>query len=503
MATLLVATAFQVMAGALPVAAQTDEDAAQKAAREIAAARQRANEAAEAFIAAETRLELLELDRQRLEGEVADLEVEVAELKRAVETVAINRFVSSGADGIPVLTDLREPTEQLQAGVLAQVVSESGATTVDDYEAARQRLDDKREELDENRRSLERSQDQLVDLQAAAEAEVERLRAIESQRLENEAVAAALAAEELEEARQLEEVQRRMAEAARNDAPTLGVEPPAAISAASSGGINTGNIGASGGEAGGRTGGGGIGTNPRAAGDGYIDAIICPVMGGSAYGDSWGAPRSGGRRHQGVDMLAPAGTPLVAVVSGTAVQSSNSLGGVTVVLFGDNGNRYYYAHLSAYEGITGRVEQAAIDRLHRRLRQRHRHPPPALRDSSRRRGAGQSVSIGARRRLLRVNVTGWPAASWPQAAAISVPRFWRTVALAPRCSSRSRNSWTRRSEEPVVANPGVGLSGIRLTCADGRSRRHSCASSRASLSRSLMPSIIAHSKLIRRLRWQR
>jgi murein DD-endopeptidase MepM/ murein hydrolase activator NlpD len=39
------------------------------------------------------------------------------------------------------------------------------------------------------------------------------------------------------------------------------------------------------------------------------------------------------------------------------VQTSNRLGGVTVQLFGDTGDRFYYAHLSAYEGVSGRVEQ--------------------------------------------------------------------------------------------------------------------------------------------------
>jgi murein DD-endopeptidase MepM/ murein hydrolase activator NlpD len=244
--------------------------------------------------------------------------------------------------------------------VLSQVVAESGATSIDDYDQARERLEEKRAELDDNQRALERSKDQLVELQEAAEAEVERLREIESNRLEDEAVAAALAAQQREEARQLAEMQRRQAEAERDAAPTPGIEPPAAISANSSKGNTTGNIGASGGEAGGRTGGGGSGSNPRAAGDGYLDTIICPVLGGSAYGDSWGAPRSGGRRHQGVDMLAPTGTPLQAVVSGIVEQSNNQLGGVTIRLYGDNGNRYYYAHLSAYEGVNGRVEQGAV-----------------------------------------------------------------------------------------------------------------------------------------------
>jgi murein DD-endopeptidase MepM/ murein hydrolase activator NlpD len=355
------ATAVAITAITSPVlVAQTDEDAAQQAAAEIVAARERANDAAEAFLAAESKQALLELDRQRLAQEVAELEVEVETLRQAVETVAVDRFVASGVDGIPILTDLREPSAQLQANVFAQVVAETGATTIDDYDQAKERLAQKRTELNETDRALDRSKQQLVQLQAAAEAEVARLRAIESQRLEDESVAAAVAAQQREQARQLSEVERRIAESARNAAPTLGVEPPAAVTAESFDGVTRGNIGASGGEAGGRTGGGGTGTNPRAAGEGYIDSIICPVLGGSAYGDSWGAPRSGGRRHQGVDMLAPTGTPLQAVVSGSVNQTTNPLGGVAIQLFGDNGNRYYYAHLSAYEGVSGRVEQGQV-----------------------------------------------------------------------------------------------------------------------------------------------
>ncbi len=185
-----------------------------------------------------------------------------------------------------------------------------------------------------------------------------RLREIESQRLQIEAVAIALAAQARDERRQLEELQRRQAEAARSASAVTGVAT--VFSAATSDGTTTGKLGASGGEAGGRTGGGGAGTNPRAAGDGYIDTIICPVQGGSAYGNTWGAPRSGGRRHQGVDMLAPTGTPLQAVVSGVVSHGSNRLGGVTMSLQGDNGNRYYYAHLVGYEGLPGRVEQGQV-----------------------------------------------------------------------------------------------------------------------------------------------
>jgi len=347
-----------LVGAAAPAQAQTDQEAAERAAREISDARDRANQAAEDFFAAESRLQLLELEQERLVLELDALADTVEELRLAVEFVAINRFVSSGASGIPVLTDLRGPTEQLHGDVLATVVAESGATTLDDYDAARDALDEKQLELEESERAVLRQQDELEQLQADAEAEVVRLREIESQRLEIEAVAIALAAQEREEARQLAELQRRQAEAARVAAASVGTG--ALFSSASSDGTTTGRVGASGGEAGGRTGGGGTGTNPRASGDGYIDAMICPILGGSAYGNTWGAPRSGGRRHQGVDMLAPTGTPLQAIVSGAVAHRNNRLGGITISLLGDNGNRYYYAHLVAYEGLPGRVEQGQV-----------------------------------------------------------------------------------------------------------------------------------------------
>ena len=78
------------------------------------------------------------------------------------------------------------------------------------------------------------------------------------------------------------------------------------------------------------------------------------------FSDTWGAARSGGRRHEGVDMLAPTGTPIFAVVSGSVRFSQNRLGGNAVSLVGDNGNRYYYAHLSRYEGSSRRVSQGEL-----------------------------------------------------------------------------------------------------------------------------------------------
>jgi murein DD-endopeptidase MepM/ murein hydrolase activator NlpD len=104
-------------------------------------------------------------------------------------------------------------------------------------------------------------------------------------------------------------------------------------------------------------------TTSRSAPKGPIvtGAFVCPVQGPVAFSDSWGAPRSGGRVHKGVDMLSPRGTPTVAPVSGTVSHSGNSLGGLSWHLNGDDGNYYYGTHLSAYanEGA-GHVQAGTI-----------------------------------------------------------------------------------------------------------------------------------------------
>jgi peptidoglycan LD-endopeptidase LytH len=74
---------------------------------------------------------------------------------------------------------------------------------------------------------------------------------------------------------------------------------------------------------------------------------VCPVKGPVRIGQGWGAPRDGGRRHQGIDLLAPAGTPLVAVTSGHISRLSNrdrGRGGISLWLRDRRGTAYYYAH---------------------------------------------------------------------------------------------------------------------------------------------------------------
>jgi hypothetical protein len=86
---------------------------------------------------------------------------------------------------------------------------------------------------------------------------------------------------------------------------------------------------------------------------------VCPVAGTSSFVDSWGAARSGGRAHKGVDMMAARGTPVVAPVAGVVTHRGNSLGGLSFYLTGVDGNRYYGTHMSGY-GASGSVEAGTV-----------------------------------------------------------------------------------------------------------------------------------------------
>ena len=65
--------------------------------------------------------------------------------------------------------------------------------------------------------------------------------------------------------------------------------------------------------------------------------------------DTWGAPRGTGRRHEGQDIFAPKGTPILSATNGYVYKiGENNLGGQTVSVISAGGRVYYYAHLDGY-----------------------------------------------------------------------------------------------------------------------------------------------------------
>ena len=343
-----------VVPGAAAAIPGPDEEAAERAAAEIQDAKDRANEAAAEFFEAQSEFEQLADEVVALETEQAELQRQVDALATQVEEVAVNRFLASGTSGIPLLTDFREPSEQLQADVLVGVATDTSADVMDEYDRLRADLEANHEALVDKQEDLEQQQEDYLALQAEAEAQVEALTRIEEQRIEDERNYLAYLAQQREEQRRREEEAAAAAAAqAARAAEEQAVADRAAADAAAQAAVmasapSPDSASEATGDGGGGDGGGGGG------------GIICPMAGSSSYADGWGNPRSGGRRHQGVDMMASTGTPLVAVVSGSVTFKHNSLGGNSIWLKGSNGDSYYYAHLSAYEGSSRDVSQGEV-----------------------------------------------------------------------------------------------------------------------------------------------
>lgn len=86
---------------------------------------------------------------------------------------------------------------------------------------------------------------------------------------------------------------------------------------------------------------------PDAAKARYLKTL--PVQGKHRYFNDWGAPRSQGR-HEGTDVMAARGVPVVSVGDGVIsrlTRTETGLGGIWIWLRDRAGNTYYYAHLNA------------------------------------------------------------------------------------------------------------------------------------------------------------
>ena len=280
------------------------------------AAQERANAAAARFAKAASQLARVESEVAELEAKAKETEAKVAGLQQQVKTVAVNAYVRGNATSFTFDADLSR-TARTQA--LARYVTLGDTDALDEYRAAREDLDvgqsALRKQLDQRKAAAAKlradKQKAYSELDRLAKIEKAYLAKIEADRIAAERKAAA---------------QRQAARTARTSTRTAAAAAPTA-------GRPTGVI---------------------ASGN-----WVCPVQGPRSFSNDWGQPRSGGRRHQGNDILSPRGTPVVASVGGTVKHHNSSLGGLSYYLNGDDGNTYFGTHLSAY-AASGRVSAGTV-----------------------------------------------------------------------------------------------------------------------------------------------
>ncbi len=86
-------------------------------------------------------------------------------------------------------------------------------------------------------------------------------------------------------------------------------------------------------------------------------------VGRSELRDTWGAARSQGRRHMGIDIKAPPGTKVRASTDGVVLRiSTQGAGGKAIWLTGPQGSVHYYAHLRRFADleIGQRIRQGQV-----------------------------------------------------------------------------------------------------------------------------------------------
>ena len=81
------------------------------------------------------------------------------------------------------------------------------------------------------------------------------------------------------------------------------------------------------------------------------NSLPSPIEGANLT-DTWGAARSGGRSHEGIDIFAARNTPIHSTTPGIVRKvGTNELGGNVVMILGPGAVSHYYAHLQDFADI--------------------------------------------------------------------------------------------------------------------------------------------------------
>lgn len=366
-----IAVATVVCASLLPVdsiAVAGSGLTSEQVAAEIIRVQDKADVVAQRWAEAQLRSEELTAEVAAAEDKLAATTAQYSQMEAVLSQIAINRF--TGSSSTTMLVVLGNPMEERQMNALLSIALDQGSTDLDQADAVRSDLEKDRERVSALRAENEQVTEQLTSSQTEIEQQLAQLATLREQ-LKNEEVKRAYDAQLAKKRRDIQEQQAAdaaaaaqvAAQSAAQSAPLRGggtqpstpsstapSTPPAQTPTTSKPPATPKPEPAPTPE-----------PPPRPAPVVISESgWTCPVAGPTAFGDTWGAPRPGGRTHQGVDMMSPAGTPLVAVVSGSATMRTNTLGGNVISLAGSDGNGYYYAHLSAWEGGSRSVSAGEV-----------------------------------------------------------------------------------------------------------------------------------------------
>jgi murein DD-endopeptidase MepM/ murein hydrolase activator NlpD len=301
-------------------------------------ARDDANTAAAAFSASDHKLEETRNEIATLQSTIAATKLHQAELRDVARRRAVYAYTHSGTNDLEAMIDAESSADAVRRTQLLDHANQTDSEVVKKLTVVNDQLKEQQDQLEQEQSDEQAVSDQLeVKLRAleAKQAEVEQAVSDLQGKLDLELASAAAAAD--------------AAHKAELEKERLALQAQQLTSAGGAGQIVP---------------------NP------VPGPFQCPVS-GAAYSDDYGGPTG----HPGIDMFVPTGTAAVAVKAGTVRYVANEgAGGNTAYLAADDGNSYFYAHLSQFVGegrtvargeiigLTGMTGNASAPHLHFEIR---------------------------------------------------------------------------------------------------------------------------------------
>lgn len=339
--------ALTIVALAVPAVAQVTEDDLRRARSEVERIQRESQGVGDRIQEGWARQLQLEHEIESLESSINHAMIQLAATRERLELVAVEMYMAS-ASGMSMAVLLKAGNDDYQAGMeYLRRVSGSDENLIDQLRSFQNQLDQQTERLAEASGEQEILLAELIELATQLQEDLSTAQGfydvlVEQKRQEDEE-RRRLEAERL---RREQEERERLATSTTSTQPTTTTTAQVATTTTQAPTTTTTQA---------TTTTQSLATTttapppppPPPSGEG-----ACPVAGPVSFTDTWGAPRSGGRTHQGVDMIAARGVPIVAIYDGVIHRMSNSsLGGISLWLRRPNGDQFYYAHLDGYGDI--------------------------------------------------------------------------------------------------------------------------------------------------------